>query len=376
MALYGIDLHSDSMTGASIAGLGAGQQRLSFSLSLSGPRFEQFLENLGAGDVILIEATTGAFWFYDQVAERVAGCYVLNPHKMESYGNKTDRIDAGRLLDLLCYHELMTVELRKRPYVYVPPREVRELRGLLTTYQLLKKQITQTLNRIHSIYKQNGIRLEKSKLSSSRYRQSILTERVLPSLWSIQVVALINTLEAFEVEKKQLQDVICVRGYSLFPEQIRLLLSIKGFSVLTATALMADVVTVDRFPNAKAFCCYLRTAPRVRASADTVHLGRTNKQGRSLSCTLLTQSVIHFSSPGTPLARFKERISAGKRPCTVRMAVIRKVLTSAYNMLSRSQLHNQIDRASYERKLSELDRLVHGYERRQADYKEVTIAAS
>ncbi len=376
MALYGIDLHSDSMTCASIAGLEAGQKRLSFSCPLVGARFEEFLENLGDEDVILIEATTGSFWFHDQAAERVAGCYVLNANKMESYGNKTDKIDANRLLDLLCYHELMEIDLSKRPYVYVPLREVRELRGLLTTYQLLKKQITQTINRIHSIYKQNGIRLEKKKLSSKKYRESVLTERALSSIWNVQVVTLINALQTIEVEKKQLQDVICLQGYKLFPEQIRLLLSIKGFSVLTATALMADVATVDRFPNAKAFCCYLRTAPRVRASAGTVHLGRTNKQGRSLTCTLLTQSIAHFTSPGTPLARFKERIGVGKRRCTVRMAVIRKVLTGAYNMLSRNQLHNQVDKASYERKLSELDRLVRNHERRQAKYKEGTRKAS
>ena len=326
--------------------------------------------------MILIEATTGAFWFHDQVAKRVAGCYVLRANKMESYGNKTDKIDANRLLDLLCYHELMAIDLRERPYVYVPAMEVRELRGLLPTYQLFRKQITQTVNRIHSIYKQNGIRLENKKLSSETYRDGIFSEKTLSTIWNVQLIALFNTLQVFEVEKRQLQDVICLQGYRLFPEQIRLLLSIKGFSVLTASALMADVVTVDRFPNAKTFCCYLRTAPCVRASADTVHLGHTNKQGRSLTCTLLTQSIIHFTSPGTHLARFKERISEGKRPCTVRMALIRKVLTSTYNMLSRKQLHNQVDRASYERKLSELDRLIRNHGRRQGKYKEATRKAS
>ena len=84
MALYGIDLHSDSMTCASISGLEVRQKGLSFSCPLVGTRFEQFLENLNEQDVILIEATTGSFWFYDQVAERVAGCYVLNANKMES----------------------------------------------------------------------------------------------------------------------------------------------------------------------------------------------------------------------------------------------------------------------------------------------------
>lgn len=240
-------------------------RRDTFFCPLVGPRFEEFKEGLKKEDVILVEATTLSFWFYDQVIDRVRDCYVLNSHKMESGGNKTDKIDANKLLDRLSYNELMESDPAKLPYVYVPPQAVRELRGLLTTYQLLKKQITQSINRIHSIYKQNGIRLERKKLSCKTARETILSEMPLPTLWKVQVVTLINTLEAVEVEKRQMQDLICLQGYKLFPREVELLISIKGFSPLTATALMADVVRVERFPDSKKFCCYLRTAPRVRA---------------------------------------------------------------------------------------------------------------
>ena len=176
-------------------------RRDTFFCPLVGPRFEEFKESLKKEDVIRVEATTLSFWFYDQVAGRVRDCYVLNSHKMESRGNKTDKIDANKLLDRLSYNELMESDPTKLPYVYVPP----------------------------------------------------------------QVVTLINTLEAVEVEKSQIRDLICLQGYKLFPREVELLISIKGFSPLTATALMADVVTVERFPDSKKFCCYLRTAPRVRA---------------------------------------------------------------------------------------------------------------
>jgi transposase len=38
--------------------------------------------------------------------------------------------------------------------VVVPPEEIQELRGLFSTYRLLKKETTQTKNRIHSLLKE------------------------------------------------------------------------------------------------------------------------------------------------------------------------------------------------------------------------------
>ncbi len=57
---------------------------------------------------------------------------------------------------------------------------------------------------------------------------------------------MLNTLEALEGEKKQLHDIIRFEGINLFPEEVKRLLSIKGFSLFTATALMADVDDLKR----------------------------------------------------------------------------------------------------------------------------------
>ena len=95
-----------------------------------------------------------------------------------------------------------------------------------------------------------------------------------------------------------------------------------------------------------------------------------------MTCTLLTQSVNHLSKASVHLEEFKERIKTGKRPCTVRMAVIRKILFSAYHMLKRDQLFHWVDNNSYERKLKELDRLIKKYEKNESDKKEPDKKAS
>ena len=132
---------------------------------------------------------------------------------------------------------------------------------MFTTYRLNQKMLTQSMNRIHSVFKQNGMKIDRKPLSSKRFRENGLLSYSLPSIWMVQVASLANTIDALEIEKKQLKDLICYRGYKLFPKEVENLLSIKGFSPLTATALMADIATIDRYSSSKRFCSYLRTAP-------------------------------------------------------------------------------------------------------------------
>jgi transposase len=54
----------------------------------------------------------------------------------------------------------------------------------------------------------------------------------------------------------------------------------KGVSVLTAAAIMADIVSVDRFTNSKHFMSYLRIAPRVESINEKAIIKDTNNAGR------------------------------------------------------------------------------------------------
>jgi transposase len=93
MRYYGIDLHSDSLT-AAVQELVDGVWKIwTFSCSLHSPAFQGFLRELKGQDLILVEATTLSFWFHRQVASRVRACHILNTHRLERRGNKTDKID-------------------------------------------------------------------------------------------------------------------------------------------------------------------------------------------------------------------------------------------------------------------------------------------
>jgi len=64
-------------------------------------------------------------------------------------------------VEKLGYYFMMGERKEYLPTVCVVGAEIREIRGLFTTYQLYKKTKVQLKNRIHSILKQKGICIER-----------------------------------------------------------------------------------------------------------------------------------------------------------------------------------------------------------------------
>jgi transposase len=123
----------------------------------------------------------------------------------------------------------------------------------------------QVKNRIHSILKQNGICIDRGKIDRKAF-QGQIEEFAVAEVWKLQMRSAYRELQSLNKEQEGIKKVIYSRGYARFKREVELLLSIRGFSPLTAIALMSDVVDVNRFANARSFCSYLRATPRVRSS--------------------------------------------------------------------------------------------------------------
>jgi transposase len=152
----------------------------------------------------------------------------------------------------------------------------------------MKKQNTQLKNRIHSLLKEQLYGFTQEEIFSKKSRITI-RELGEDPLLSFQVNLLLDRLERDEGDVERLKGQILVGG-SPFMAQIDILTSMKGISAFIAIAIIADVIDVSRFRNSKAFASYLRSAPKVAASNTSTSVRGTNKQGRKLSSTLLTQS--------------------------------------------------------------------------------------
>lgn len=167
MIFHSIDLHLDSFLDTALSfeeGLEQGKIKTA-KYFIDETSLQNFKDQLGKDDYVIVEACTNAFWFHDQIKDLVKKCFVLDVNKFKQNINKTDKIDGKKLVKKLAFFVLAHGDQDDLPTVYIPQVEVRELRGLFSTYQLNKKTTTQFKNRVHSILKQNGIVVSRKEIS-------------------------------------------------------------------------------------------------------------------------------------------------------------------------------------------------------------------
>jgi len=355
---YGIDLSKESFK-AALLKKDSDELRM-ISCNLHGEAFERFKAQLTEEDYVAVEASTNTFWFVEQIKGLVKECFVLDPFKLSIIyraNKKTDKTDAQKIAHKLKYHILYDPSGSEFPSIYIPSKEIQELRSLLTTYEMLKKELVMTKNRIRSILTQNGFFGLKSKDISLLKNQQIISSLPLPLTAHEQIEMLFESLNKKEKNIKRIKE-IAIAQSSSFQHEIDILTSIKGISPFAAVVIMADIADIHRFKNAKHFCSYLRAAPKVDASGDSTKIGKVNKHSRHITMSILVESILHFRQSSPRLNAFYERKAAGKSRGKVRIAVVRKVLVAIFHMLSRDEYFRDMDIHNHDSKMREYGKII------------------
>jgi transposase len=355
---YGIDLAKESFK-AAILQEGVDDHHI-VSCPLHGEAFDRFKAQLHADDYVAVEASTNTFWFVDKIRHFVKECYVLDPFKLTIIyraTKKTDKTDALKIAHRLKYFILFDKSGSEFPRIFIPSKEIQELRSLLSTYTLFKKELVMTKNRIRSILTQNGYFGLKHKNISVQKQQKEILDIPFSATVHEQLVVLIELLNAQEYSIKSLKETIISKS-TPFKREIDILTSIKGISPFVAVVLIADIADVHRFKNAKHLCSYLRAAPKIDASGDRTKIGRINKHSRRLSMSVLVECMNHFRESSPRLNAFYERKVLGKSRGKVRVAVVRKVLVAIYHMLSQNMYFHDIDDKNHRKKMREYEKIM------------------
>ena len=107
----------------------------------------EFLAGLRGTLSVTFEEGTWAAWLYDLLKPHVANLVVCNPRKnaLLKHGNKSDKIDARKLADLLRLNDLEPV--------YHGETGVRMLRELARSYLTIVKDVSRVMTRLKAIYR-------------------------------------------------------------------------------------------------------------------------------------------------------------------------------------------------------------------------------
>jgi transposase len=252
MRFLGVDIHYDSFVVATMDE--AGEFTLATIKLEDKITYWKFKNGLTKDDYVAIEASTNSFWFYDEVQPLVNCCYVINPGKFKDIGGankKTDKIDAKKIANKLRYKIMNGADEDEFPTVFVPSKEIREIRSLFTTYELYGKNKVMTKNRIYSLFVQTtGRDISKDvDLYAKSIREGLLNI-IKSEIIRASVKTLYDSLDFIEKQMGDIKEQILKAGF-IFKDEIDKLVDIKGISVFTAIGIMVDIADIKRFSNSK-----------------------------------------------------------------------------------------------------------------------------
>jgi transposase len=305
MVYFGVDLHTNSFT---VCALSADGTEALATYQLCAADLERFRASLSPDDEIAVEATGNSAWFRQQVIGLVKRVVVVNAKQFQVIRKsvkKTDRNDARALAYYLSKDML--------PETRIKSTADSELASLTHTRDLLVKQRTRLLNKIHALFNRHGIKIRKESLGSKRALEKLDIKRFSPleqfELGIIRDQALSLTQALGKVDKQVEAAAEKLEGYEG-------LASIKGIGPRSAAVLLTAVGNVNDFENADKLAAYLGIVPRVSRTNDTDNRGRITKRGDKLARTTLVQCTliaIRYSGYlNTYYRRIKDRRGAGK----------------------------------------------------------------
>jgi transposase len=244
--------------------------------------------------VVVYEASSLGYEFYDECRAAGVECHVLAPTRMakstQDRKRKSDRWDARKMLELLRGHVLAGNEL---PSIWVPDDQLRDDRELVRTRidigekkSALKAQVQMLLKRTRAR------RPAEFKNWTVAYRAWLKTAE-LPAGTRAALDSLLRQLQQLEEESLQMDAMIVTLSQTpRYRKLVEALQKVKGVGVLAAIVYLTEMGALNRFANRRKVGAYLGLVPNCFESGETSdRKGHITREGPSRLRKILCQSV-------------------------------------------------------------------------------------
>jgi transposase len=219
----------------------------------------EFIQGLQGTLSVTFEEGTCAAWLHDLLQPHVSRLVVCDPRKnaLLKEGNKSDRIDARKLAELLRTNQLKPV--------YHEEQGVRTLKELGRSYLTITKDVTRVMNRIKALYRSWAIPCSGSSVYAPRHRAEWLAKLVEPG---VRVRA-----QRFYQQLDLLQPVRLEARCELLQEShkhpaLKLLRQIPSIGPIRAALLVALLQSPNRFRSKRQLWAYSGFAVQTHDSGE------------------------------------------------------------------------------------------------------------
>jgi transposase len=277
-------------------------------------------------DEVVLEMTTNTWQLYDELCAYAGSVLVVHPPHVALITRSqvmNDKIAASILARLLAKGLLVGV--------WVPPQEIRELRGLVAQRKKMTGLATQAKNRLQAVLQRHHW-LPPDGNAFHGSQKSWWLALPLGALEKVNVESDLDTLQFAQQQLDRLTSLMSTLASA--NEHVTRLLQLSGFGVVTAITVWAAIGEIQRFADPQHLVGYAGMGTKVHDSGMTSRSGRITKAGRRDLRVVLVEAaqVAANSHPHwkAELARLEPRLGRNKAI----VAIARKLLVAVWYILA------------------------------------------
>lgn len=336
----GLDVHQASISVAVLEE--SGKLVMQSVIATRAAAIMELLDGLHGTLQVTFEEGTYSAWLYDLLVRRVSKVVVCNPRKnaLLKVGNKSDRIDAVKLAELLRAGMLSGV--------YHGENSTRTLQELARSYKALTEDTTRVMSRLKAIYRSLAIPCGGKKLYSQRHRGTWLqqlqqhgTRRRAERLYEqLDVLQQLRRQAKRELLVESQRHSVCAR-----------LRSVPYLGPIRVAVLVARVQTPHRFRSKRQFWAYCGLGLETRSSADYQQIQGQLKRSRKkvlirglnvnhnhdLKNVFKGAAMSASIFPGPLQEFYQERVAAGIKAEMAQLTLARKIAAIALTLWKKGE---------------------------------------
>ena len=336
----GMDVHTEATVIA--VRDGSGKLVMESIVETKASSILEFIHGLRGELHVTWEEGTWAAWLYDLLKPQVHEVLVCNPRRnaLLKEGSKNDKVDAGKLSDLLRTGML-------RP-VYHGEHGLRTLRELARSYQTIGKDLTRVMNRLKALYRGWGIPCAGTQVYAPRYREEWL-HKIEHAGVRRRAELLYEQLDGLQSLRRSLRPELLAESRK--HKAVKLLRQIPCIGPIRAARLLALMQTPHRFRSKRQLWTYSGLGIETHDSAQYRYVrGQLQRSKKPQQLRGLNQNHNHemkeiFKGAATrascgvgPLREFYVGLlDKGMRPEMARLTLARKIAAITLTLWKRGE---------------------------------------
>lgn len=331
----GLDVHQATI---SVAVMDAqGKLLMECVLETKASTIVEFIQGLQGTLSLTFEEGTWAAWLHDLLKPHVSRLIVCDPRKaaLLKEGNKSDRIDARKLAEMLRTNQLHSV--------YHGEHGMRTLKELGRSYLTVSKDVTRTMNRIKSLYRSWAIPCSGSSVYAPRHRAEWLAKIAEPGV-RVRAEHLYQQLDSLQPLRLEARCELLRESHK--HAAVKRLRQIPSIGPIRAALLVALLQTPHRFRTKRQLWAYSGFAVETHDSGEyrwvrgklqrnreriTVR-GLNDNHNPDLKNLFKGAAISASTRPGPLQDFYLARVAKGMRPTMARLTLARKIATITLTM--------------------------------------------